>query len=273
MWMKFWTLSAKTAALIVLTASVIAPNSSGVVTIQAANDAFATDHLGNVYASRTNTITKYNSNGQQTGVFTKSRYDMFHDVDPSDPFKVLLFNKTSAEILRLDNKMAMHGEPLSLFSLGLPNPTNVCNSWDDGVWIYDQSLHELIRINNQGMIDQRSGNLGQLMPENTEISMIREKNFLLYVAAPAKGLFVFDRYANHIRTIPEKGIRSFQAMSNMIIFCRKGEVHSLHTRTAQTKVLHVPGNTNKCLDARIEGRLIFIRTKDAISIHPHNFNL
>jgi hypothetical protein len=272
MWKKFSISFGKLVLWIVFAAATISTPGEGVLRIAAETDAFTTDHLGNIYAIKANTIAKYDRQGSKEGELTMTRYDRLNDADASDPFKILIFNRTAGEIARLDNRLSLQGEPLSLFQLGAIDPERVCNSWDDGIWIFDRSFMELIRINQQGTIDLRSGNLSHLLPDHAQVSMIREHNFTLLLASPDQGLFLFDRFANLIRRVPETNIHSFQTAGNKCVFVRDNKIYALDVRSFELNTHSLPNDLNYT-EARIGTNLLYIRNPDKISVYPINFSL
>jgi hypothetical protein len=236
-----------------------------VLFINIKSDIITSDNLGNIYAITGNTIRKYNRSGNFIGEFTMKRFDKFDDADPSDPFKILIFNKTSGEIIRLDNKLSLIGDPVSLFSLEIISPVSVCNSWDNGIWVYDISLNEIIRINTQATIEQRSGPLDNIVPAGSHPSMIRELDFLVYVSLPAHGIFVFDRYANLIKRIPLNNINTFQLSTGKIMFVKNNELVTFNTSSLSQNSIPLP--VKSAINASLQGNTLFIQRTDTISIH------
>jgi hypothetical protein len=239
------------------------------IVINVTSQILESDNLGNIYAVSGNTIRMYNLAGVMTAEFTMKQYDRFNAIDPSDPFKILAFNRITGETIRLDNKLVPQTKPYPLYNLGISNPGLVANSWDGGLWVYDHARHELIRINQHGTTDLRSGNLAMTIPENEPIAMIREHNFTLYMSVPNYGVCMFDRYANLIRFLPEKNIFSFQILNDKIVFLRNNELHVLNTKTQTTSTYPIPDN-NTPLDAKIEGKKLLVRYEHKIAIYPFN---
>ncbi len=165
-------------------------------------DFIAADHLGNLYTIRGNTLSKYNDKGVKTAEFTDRTVISLSSADVSDPLKILLFSKETSEIKRVDNQLSPQGNTLNLHNLGLFAPTLVCNSYENGCWVLDQTLFELVRVNHQGIIDQRTGSLLNLSTNPPLISRIIEHDRFLYAIIRNYGVWKFDRYGNFAGRIP-----------------------------------------------------------------------
>jgi hypothetical protein len=264
MWMRFLKWFIKAAVCVLLIAANNAPCITGPVTIVAKTDHFITDHLKNLYAIHGQTITRYNASGILMAQFSWSGFDAIDDTDPSDPFKILIFNQSSASVMRLTNQLAPLAQAWSLPEMGVHSPSAVCNSWDNGVWVFDQSLHELIRINTAGSIDQRSGPINHLIPPGTTVAMIREHDFLVYMTAPDIGMLVWDKYANFLKALPLKGLKSFQVQRDQIRFCQNNLLMTYNMQTLQFSSLSLPGNS--AADAQLQGNTLFVRHPDSVMI-------
>jgi len=269
MWMRFLKWYIKAAVCVLLIAANNAPRISGPVTILTKTGHFITDHLKNLYAIHGQTITRYNTEGAPMAQFTWTGFDAIDQTDPSDPFKILIFNQSSGSVMRLNNQLAPFSQPMNLPSLGIYSPMAICNSWDNGVWVYDQSLHELIRINATGSIDQRSGSINNLLPPGTEVTMLREHDFLVCMAAPDTGLLVWDKYANFLKLIPLKGVRKFQFHKDQIRFIQNNRLMTYNMQTLQNSSLSLPGIN--AVDAQLQGNTLFVLYPDSILIQTANY--
>ncbi len=267
---RFLLLLIKACLWLLLFAGIIIPADNNVIHINIKADYITTDNLGNFYSVFSNTIKKYNATGSLIGEFTFKRFDRFDDTDPSDPLKILLFSKTYGEIIRLDSKLSLLGEPLSLMNIGILSPATVCNSWDNGIWVYDMSLNEILRINNNGVIDQRSGGLDQIMPAGSNPAMIRELDFMIYISIPRQGIFIFDRYANFIIKLPLEDIGRFQIAASRVLYVKNNDLIAYDTKTFLQNSIPLP--VNNPLSAALQVNNLYIHHSDTISIYSINTN-
>jgi hypothetical protein len=265
MWTKFLQYTGKAAVVLLITSWAMFQEPIPVARILTPTTQFTTDHLGNVYAIHHNNIRKYDAAGLLLAEFSMKRFDRINSADPADPMKILLFCKSSAETIRLDNKLAVQGEPLSLYDAGLITPELVCSSYENGMWVFDRSLNELVRINPTGLIDQRSANLNEIAIPNLNFATILESDFLLYASSPAHGILVFDRYANYLRTIPITGIETLQVVSGKIFYTEASQLITFDTKTLEKTRIPLP--EKNCKHAMIQGNLLFLHHTDTISIY------
>ena len=106
--------------------------------------------------------------------------------------------------------MSQQKEPISLNELGLYQTSCIANSnFDNGIWLYDIDVNEIIKINHLSEVNYRSGNLSVLIP-NMEFPILnlKEKNRKLYVVTRNK-IFVMDQFGSLLSVITlsaEKGL-------------------------------------------------------------------
>ncbi len=254
-----------------LTAGLSFNGFTPVRTIHGKADKITTDNLGNLYVIKGNTVQKYNGEGSFLAEYTRKSIDRFTDIDASDPLKVLLFSKSSAEIIRLDNQLALQGNPTILFNAGCISPALACNSYDNGCWVWEMSVNEIVRVNHQGIIDQRTENLSTLIAPEYNLSHLLEKDFLLYAADPMNGIFIFDRYGNWVRSIPVKNVSSFQLSGNHLICFLQDHLVLYDIRTLQENTITLPEKNP--VNARIEGKNVYIHQNDSITLYLSNHPL
>ncbi|MFO7722259.1 MAG: hypothetical protein R6V49_03455 [Bacteroidales bacterium] len=269
--MKSSILLLKSAVIIIVLTAAAFRDFTPTATIPIAADRIISDNLGNLFAITGNTIKKYNSQGVFQAEFSLKKVDRFNDADASDPLKILLFSRNSGEIFRIDNKMTQQGNSTNLFNAGLVSPMLACNSYDNGAWIWDNALNELLRINQNGHIDQRSENLAGLIPGNPGFTMLLEKDFLLFASSPEYGILVFDRAASYVKTIPINIVNYFQILSGKIIYPLENKLHFFDTRTLTETLLTLPDSAST--NALIEGETLFIHQKDSVKIYTTKHTL
>jgi hypothetical protein len=78
----------------------------------------------------------------------------------------LLFYKDQGIILALDNTLSLQQKSeISLNELGLYQTSCISNSnFDNGIWLYDIDVNEIVKINYQAEVVFKSGNLSVILP-------------------------------------------------------------------------------------------------------------
>lgn len=202
MWMKSFVCLVSSLWLMVFPPGLEQGDLTLTLRIPLKSDFVSADQFGNLYSIKGNTLSKFNDKGVKTAEFTDHSINHFSSVDVSDPLKILLFSKETAEIKRVDNQLSPQWNTQNLHNLGLITPILVCNSYENGCWVFDQTLFELIRLNHQGNIDQRTGSLLGISSEPQNIIRIAEHDHFLYAIIQNNGVWKFDRYGNFAGKIP-----------------------------------------------------------------------
>lgn len=228
-----------------------------------------TDQLKNLYLVYHSEIQKITENGKTT----KYSNNLFGDIsvlDVSDPFKLLIFNKDFNKVQYLDQNLTAISDPMSLDELGYFNVQAICQSGKGGLWIYDQSLAQILYINQRMKTTQKSIQLSELIDADEDHNRIfmLEKNDYIYLGIEAQGVFVFDGYGTYMKTFPLTDISSFQVVDNSIIYFADDKLIRYHTETFNKEKLDLP--IHHIEHARIEGQKIYIQAKNKVSIFKAN---
>ena len=114
----------------------------------------------------------------------------------------MLFYKDQGVILALDNTLSLQKSEISLNELGLYQTNCISNSnFDNGIWLYDLDVNEIIKINYLSEITFKSGNLSVILPKmNFPILKMKEKNKKLY-AVTSDQVFILDQYGSLLNII------------------------------------------------------------------------
>jgi hypothetical protein len=108
--------------------------------------------------------------------------------------------------------------------LGMSLATMVCASYQGAFWVYDPMNFELVRITAGLEVSERTGNLVQATGLSPEPNYMLERDNYLYLNDPGIGIMMFDKYGTFYKTVPLKGLSSFQVFNNRIIYSKEDEV-------------------------------------------------
>ena len=174
------------------------------------NNQIEIDQYGYFYIIDQDNLIKYDSEGHTLYHYSNKLLGNIDQIDISNPLRLLLFYKDQGLIIVLDNTLSQQKEPISLNELGLYQTSCIANSnFDNGIWLYDIDVNEIIKINHLSEVNYRSGNLSVLIP-NMEFPILnlKEKNRKLYVVTRNK-IFVKDQFGSLLSVITlsaEKGL-------------------------------------------------------------------
>ena len=160
------------------------------------------DQYGFIYNIEKDNLIKYDSKGNILYNYSNKLLGEITQIDISNPLRPLLFYKDQGVILALDNTLSQQKSQISLNELGLYQTNCISNSnFDNGIWLYDFDVNEIIKINYYSEIGYKSGNLSVIIPNmDIPILKLQEKNRLLYATTREK-IFVFDQFGSLLRVI------------------------------------------------------------------------
>lgn len=233
---------------------------------------FSTDQLGNLYIVSDNTLYKYYANSEIISNYRNNQLGKLAFADVSNPFKVLLFFPDFSQIVIVDNKLS-ETTRIDLRQLDIQQIGAVCTSYNDALWVYDTQDQNLKRIDNNLKITNISQKLGQIIPEPLAPDLMTENENFLYVNNPASGILVFDKFGTYLKTLPLKGLKSFQFLGNQLLFLKKDssayQLKSYNLGNLEEKnILLPPLNPKDTLrDARIHQQVLFLFKKEIIDLY------
>ena len=109
---------------------------------------FTTDHLNRIYLIDNNQIFKLNYAGDTLYVYSDKTLGNINCLDVNNTLRPILFFKENARIVVTDNTLSAQQNSYSLEDLDLYQAQLIATSLvDNGIWIYDQELFQLIKVN------------------------------------------------------------------------------------------------------------------------------
>jgi len=226
---------------------------------------FTTDNLQNIYLYRGNSIRKYNSQGQLLYTYSDKSYGRITSIDVNDPMKMLVFFRDFPEVVLLDNTLSQNGNPFSPSDAGFPLATLACTSHDNGVWLYDAQNFQLVRLDVNLTVTQKTGNLPQVLGIELNPDYLMEYNNLVYLNDSAQGILVFDSYGTYYKTIPINGLKTFQVRGDDLFYIAKNRIHAFHLKTILEDQMLAPDTL--ATQVRIEKNLLYERLGDTLRVY------
>ncbi len=210
-------------------------NPKNCFTIKQAFDYAASDLLGNVYILNKNRteLLKYNFNGQFINRYSNLSLGKIQHVDVSNPLRILLFYHQRQALVFLDSQLSPNGEPIFLEKTGIMNASLACSSsLSNGFWIYSEPENELYRYNSEGVLQVKSGNLKWFLGDDFHPTRITESNSRLFISDSNGGIFLFDQFGTHKKTIPLKTHSEIFANNDFLWFMEPNKIIRYHFKKA-----------------------------------------
>ncbi|UTW64485.1 hypothetical protein KFE98_10195 [bacterium SCSIO 12741] len=171
-------------------------------TLEEKADFVRVDNFGKIYLIRNNEVFLYSPDGKLLSRNSNNFLGNITDLDATNGLEVLVFFEDQLQVLFLDNQLALRGRDIPLDELGFVQVSQVCTSHGNGIWLFDKTRFELIRLDKSNQHIARSGDLNQLLGFIPEPIYMREINNWLYVVDPDRGVLVFDIFGAYYKTIP-----------------------------------------------------------------------
>lgn len=208
--------------------------------VKVKGDFIRSDELGNVFLVNNNELVKYSPEGDVLKTFSNLYSGDITFVDTHDPFKLLIYYRAFGQVQFLDHTLSLISSTIDLNMIGFSLATLACASYQGAFWVYNPVNFELVRINSGLQVSDRSGNLQQVTGLTPDPNFMIERDNSLYLNDPESGIMIFDKYGTYSRTIPVKGLSSFQVFDRKIIYVTDKEINIYDTRLNEYRKTELP---------------------------------
>jgi hypothetical protein len=226
-----------------LLASLDGKDFTKVKTIDVKANMLALDPLGNIYVVKDHELIKYDAKGTELFTFSNFLAGKITSVDPSDPFKVLVYYSEFGQVDILDRNLARTIDPILLQSYGLELATLVCRSYNSGLWVYDPVNFELIRLDQNMQQTDRTGFINQIVGSEINPTNLLEADNNVFLSDPETGVIMFDRFGTYLLTYPFMQVKSLQHQGSKLVYFDGKKVQAYDTRKlVSSEMKSIPGN-------------------------------
>lgn len=179
---------------------------------------FTADNLGNLYVlTRDNQLKKTNQNGDSLSVYNDvKRYGKLYSIDAANPLKLLLYYKDFGTIVVLDRFLNVR-TTINLRQNNIFQVKAVSQSYDNGIWLYDEQEARLKKLNDEGNTIDQFADFRQFADTAPSPVKIVDHDRLLYLYDPGSGLFIFDYFGTLKSKIALLGWQDFQVVGDKVI--------------------------------------------------------
>ena len=179
---------------------------------------FTVDELGNIiYVVNSMQLKKFGREGDSIGVYNDvKRYGNIHSVDASNPFKILVFYKTTATIVILDRLLGVK-QVIDLRKNNILGAKAIKQSYDNNIWVFDELENKIKKIDDNGKLLSESADLRNVFAEAPSFEWIFDDNRSLYLYDEKQGWFVFDYYGAFKRKYAFTGWKDVQLLGDVMM--------------------------------------------------------
>lgn len=229
---------------------------------------FTIDKFGNIYTANDKILQKFDSAFKLLYTYSDLNTGKLQLIDASNPLKLLLFYPEFASVSILDSRLSLQVE-IDLRSINILQPTAICYSYNENIWVFDMQDFQLRRIDKRLKINNESGNLTQILGYSPHPDFMLEANNWLYVNNPESGILVFDIYGNYYKTIPIKDLHAFQIYNDQIFYTQEKHIGIYNLKKLFDREIQVPPNNDGFNSAFIDKNFLYILKEDSIKIYSY----
>lgn len=226
------------------------------------------DASGNFYVVEGNKITMYAPSGDIEYSYSNYYTTKLHNIDVSNPHKILLFYKQDQKITLLNQYFRTEPEPFFLNEKGYENITAACLSTDDNVWVFDEKQQMLIKLTDAGEFITQGKTLIETFEEPVEPSFMAVSGDRIYMSDPRLGILVFDAIGNYIDTLPLKGVTHFRLDDGKLLYAigKQARIYNLKTSTESYVEMPHQRYKNATLDIRGKKMMMYLADPNKLDV-------
>ena len=219
------------------------------------------DKLGNIYACDGISIDKYDEQGNLLFTYSALSTGRISFIDVYNPLKILVFSRDFMRLIFLDHKLAAQQGAYILSDLNI-FPTHVCTSYDNGFWVYDETVKQLFRYDAQHNLTNKSQNITYFTEKDINPSFIKESEAgYVLINDIENGILIFDRFGTYLKTIPIF-TDYFFIMNQQILYVENDTLKTIHIENLQQ--INILLNEKDIKQLCIENKRMAVLTKDNI---------
>lgn len=207
----------------------------------------AIDRPGDLYAiTKQGQIQRFDPNGKLTLLYKAEKAPTLFD--PRDGARLFAYYRDDQHYEFLNPSFVTTGSYKIDPSFAI-QPWLMCPSGDYKLWILDRADNSLKKINVKSsevelevMVDS------SLIKDATAFRTMREYQSFVFLLDPTQGIFIFNNLGQHIRTISQPGLRSFNFLGEELYYLRGSNLEFFNLFTTERRQLPVkPGYTESLL--------------------------
>lgn len=229
---------------------------------------FAVDNLGYIYLlDGTGQLKKLSPTGDSIGVFNDvRRFGKLYSMDVSNPLKVLLFYKDFGTIVVLDrflnNRLTIDLRKHQIFQA-----KTIAQSFDNGVWVYDELEGKLKRLDDGGTLKGETVDFRVIFSDAPAPVFISDADRLVYLYDPLKGLFVLDYFGTVKNKVALMGWTDVQVIGNRVLGRKGTMLESYVPGTLELKEQAVPEILEGAVKVQVSMEFLYVLKAGKLHIY------
>ena len=201
------------------------------------------DKLNYIYTqSENNTLRRHAIDSKVKVDYADNRLGKIDDLDPFDPFNILVFYRSYGIAKIMDNTLnvilVINFRDASPFQ----NITHMCSSNDGKYWIFEESMQKILKIDAGFIRLAETNRFSDLGIDSPQILRMRESNNQLFVLVKDTGVLVFDNFGQFLRKVVVPPVADFSVIDGKLFYTYSGILYSVEGLDTRKVELDNPKN-------------------------------
>ncbi len=228
---------------------------------------FLTDQLKNVYIiTFKNELLKYDGEGYFDSRFSFKKFGKISFVDVSNPFKLILHYNDYQCVVILDAALNPI-KTLFLNDMGVTNAGALAMSDAGQFWVYDTGLNKLLRFSVDAAGFKLANETSPLSMGRLETSQMLVQENIVYLNVPNKGIFMFDQFGKHIRTLDIKNATDLQLIESQLFYKQKDKYFRFNLQTLTTAPVNLPKDVSGDRYIQVQKGRLYAQRSTSIDVY------
>lgn len=228
---------------------------------------FNSDKLLQSYlVSPKNELIKYDAQGKEAFRYNNNYLGKLKLIDATNPFNLLLYYPDYQTVITLDRTLNETGE-INLFDLGIINVQAIASSNDNNVWIYDDALFKLKKMDQNGRVLVESNDLSLLLNSAPRPAQIKARENWIYINDPEMGILIFDNFAQYHKLLPFKQVDYFQIIGEQFIYSQEGILYNFNLKSLLSNNILLPQQAKQAKQLSFQKDHLFILKEGQLKVY------
>ncbi len=203
----------------------------------------AADQLRHLYVvAPSNEVIKYSSEGEVLYRYNNNTLGNLHYLDATDPFSLLLYYPEYQVVQVLDRTLNLMAE-FRLWQYGIFQPRAIGMANDNQLWIYDEAVFRLKKLDPNGKVLAQSDDLNLLLGRQPRPDMLLVRQNRIWLLDSQQGIIVFDNFGQYSHTLTLQNLSRIRIFDDKSIWCFvQHEWKCFDALTFLPRTVHIPAD-------------------------------
>jgi hypothetical protein len=224
------------------------------------------DMLGNIYLTNENSLQKRSICQAESVVYQFPTNGKNMIVDPSNPFKILLFFPNNRRLVFLNNFLSTLNEESLPDFLMSEDILLMCHSHNNSFWLYNSSQHTLVRYQSNFRRIHETPLQNIVRAPSLIPNQMFETDEQLFMGIPNYGVLVFDKFGGFKKRIPILYSDFFRYYAGKFYFFKENSLYGYDPVSFEEQALF--NSENKILSFDIAKKnIVFLNENQELIVY------